>query len=407
MTKVKVAVVSPFIDKRHGTERRVAEYVSRLADDFEIHVYSQRVEHVDFSKIVWHHIPEVPGPHLVQYLFWFIANHLWRWWDRSFGGLNYDLLYSPGINCLDADVVTVHIVFDEFYRRVRDDLRLRQNPVRSWPRLIHRRLYYSLIRALERWIYPKSSLVVGVVSQKVAEELRRLFKRTDQSRVVYQGIDFEVFNPEARLLSRPEMRRRFGLADGEFVLLVIGNGWKNKGLHCVLEAMARLNELPLKLIVVGKDDRAPFEHAIERLGLKDRVCFLLPSPDVMQFYAAADLYVGPSLQDSFALPPSEAMACGLPVITSVANGGAEIMTNGMDGLVLQDPRDVEELARLIRCVVQDRELQLGLSQNASVTARQYSWERSTNEMRRLFQDAIERKTGHTRATIDSLGNCSL
>src|SRR5712692_5535375 len=191
MTKVKVAVVSPFIDKRHGTERRVAEYVSRLADDFEIHVYSQRVEQVDFSKIVWHHIPEVPGPHLVQYLCWFIANHLWRWWDRSFGGLNYDLLYSPGINCLDADVVTVHIVFDEFYRRVRDDLRLRQNPVRSWPRLIHRRLYYSLIRALERWIYPKSSLVVGVVSQKVAEELRRLFKRTDQSRVVYQGIDFE------------------------------------------------------------------------------------------------------------------------------------------------------------------------------------------------------------------------
>jgi UDP-glucose:(heptosyl)LPS alpha-1,3-glucosyltransferase len=254
-------------------------------------------------------------------------------------------------------------------------------------------MYYGLIRALERRIYPKSSIVVGVVSQKVAEELRRLFKRNNQIRVIYQGIDFEVFNPEARLRGRQEMRRKFDLAGREFVLLLIGNGWKNKGLHCVLEAMARLKELSLKLMVVGRDDRVPFEEAIKRLGLKDRVCFLLPSPDVMQFYAAADLYVGPSLQDSFALPPSEAMACGLPVITSVANGGAEIMTDGMDGLILQDPRDAEELARLIQCVVQDRELRLRLGRNALATARRYSWEQSTKEMRHLFQDAIGRKAG--------------
>ena len=393
MNKFRVAVVSPFIDKRHGTERRVAEYLSRLASDYEIHVYSQWIEQVDLSKIVWHRIPRIRGPHLVRYLWWFVSNHLWRWWDRWFRQLHYDLIYSPGINCLDPDVVTVHIVFSEFYRRVRDDLRLKWNPLRSWPRLIHRRMYYGLIRALERRIYPKPSIVVGVVSQKVAEEVRRLFKRNDQIRVVYQGIDFEVFNPEARLRGRQEMRRKFCLAEREFVLLLIGNGWKNKGLHCVLEAMARLKELSLKLMVVGRDDRVPFEEAIKRLGLKDRVCFLLPSPDVMQFYAAADLYVGPSLQDSFALPPSEAMACGLPVITSVANGGAEIMTDGVDGLILQNPRDAKELARLIQCVVQDRELRLRLGRNALATARRYSWEQSTEEMRHLFQDAIGRKAG--------------
>jgi len=141
-------------------------------------------------------------------------------------------------------------------------------------------------------------------------------------------------------------------------------------------------------------------------AVKDRVRFLLPSPDVMQFYAAADLYVGPSLQDSFALPPSEAMACALPVITSVANGGAEIMTNGVDGLIVQNPRDAEELARLIQCVIKDPELRLRLGQNALATARQYSWERSTNEMRHLFQDAIERKTGPNRGAIRNLPNCA-
>src|SRR5207245_1497396 len=70
MPKCQLAVVSPFIDKRHGTERRVAECISRLADQYEIHVYSMRVEDMDLSKIVWHRIPLLPGPHLFNYLWW-------------------------------------------------------------------------------------------------------------------------------------------------------------------------------------------------------------------------------------------------------------------------------------------------------------------------------------------------
>ena len=81
MPRPRIAVVSPFIDKRHGTERRVAECVQRLAGEYEIHVYSNRVEDVDLDKITWHRIPALPGPHLFGYLWWFLANHLWRWRD--------------------------------------------------------------------------------------------------------------------------------------------------------------------------------------------------------------------------------------------------------------------------------------------------------------------------------------
>ena len=59
-----LAVVSPFLDKRHGTERRVVEWVSQLAGEFEIHVYSQRVEGIDLSSFTWHHVPKLPGPDL-------------------------------------------------------------------------------------------------------------------------------------------------------------------------------------------------------------------------------------------------------------------------------------------------------------------------------------------------------
>src|SRR5690348_152197 len=102
MPKPRIAVVSRFIDKRHGTERRVAESVQRLASDYEIHLYSNRVEDVELSKITWHRIPALPGPHLFGYLWWLLANHIWRWRDRRFRGLAPALVYSPGINCLDA-----------------------------------------------------------------------------------------------------------------------------------------------------------------------------------------------------------------------------------------------------------------------------------------------------------------
>jgi hypothetical protein len=135
-SKPILAVVSPFIDKRHGTERRVAEWTSRLTDDYDVHVYSQRVEDLDLSKLTWHRIPKFPGPHLGNFLWWLAANHVWRWWDRAFRGIGHDLVFTAGTNCFDADAISIHIVFAEFVRQVRPELLFSRNPVRSWPRLL-------------------------------------------------------------------------------------------------------------------------------------------------------------------------------------------------------------------------------------------------------------------------------
>lgn len=126
MSRRRIAVVSPFIDKHHGTERRVAEFVSRLADEYEFHIYSNRVEDVDLGRVVWHRIPALRGPHLVGYLWWLAANRICRWRDRV-KGIVPDVVYSPGINCLDADAISVHILFSGFYRSMEDQLRLGRN----------------------------------------------------------------------------------------------------------------------------------------------------------------------------------------------------------------------------------------------------------------------------------------
>jgi UDP-glucose:(heptosyl)LPS alpha-1,3-glucosyltransferase len=387
MSKVRIAVVSPFIDKRHGTERRVAECIQRLAGEYDIHVYSNRVEDVNLDKITWHRIPSLPGPHLVAYLWWFAANHLWRWRDRHLNGSTPNLVYSPGINCLDADVVSVHAVFARLRESVREEVSLIRNPTVTWPQIIHRRLYYRLISFLEGLIYPRTNKLLAVVSQKVAAELDRYFGRRDNVRVVYGGLDTARFNPERRKLLRCEGRANFGLADNDFALLLIGNGWKNKGLASLLEAVGRLQEPRLVVLVVGRDNPLPYQAAIERNQLDKRVRFLASRPDVEIFYAAADAYIGPSLEDAFAQPPAEAMACGLPVITSRNNGGCEIISNGLDGIIVEDPKDDKALAGWIRRLLDDPGFRSCLGANAAETARKFTWENNAAAMKALFEEA--------------------
>ena len=413
---MRLAVVSPFIDKRHGTERCVAEQVERLAREYgyEIHIYSQRVEDVEGvvtrektapeapqgrGHIVWHRIPDIPGPHILKYLWWFVANHLWRWWDQRVRGIRYDLVYSPGINCLDVDVVAVHIVFAEFYRRVREDLRLTRNPVRSWPRLLHRHLYYRLIMALEERVYPRPEVNIAAVSGLTAREVVHHYRAfRDDVRVVHNSVDLERFTPEKRQQRRGEARQQLGLLPSHLGLILVGNDWKKKGLETLILA---LSSLPAEVValVVGRDDPAPFLPLLKRSGTEARVRFLPPRPDVEFYYAAADVYVGPSLHDSFALPPLEAMACGLPVVTSINNGGAEIITHGVDGFVLRDARDPEELAHIIAHLYEDPDLRQRIGENAARTARAYTWEKNAKQMHALFTEVLARKRGHGSSAV--------
>ena len=128
-----------------------------------------------------------------------------------------------------------------------------------------------------------------------------------------------------RLISA-SARSQFGISANEFVFLLIGNDWKKKGLDTLLEAFALCGDLPARLLVVGTDSQENYSKQTQTLQLGSRVSFLVPSKDVLQFYAAADAYVGPSLEDAYGLPILESMACGLPVIASL-NAGASDFEN--------------------------------------------------------------------------------
>lgn len=385
---MRIAVITPFLDRSHGTERCIIEQLERIpAGLAEVHVYAQRIEdlrnvtHYQAGKqahsgtLVWHKVRSIPGPHLLQYVFWFVANGCQRRRDGKHHDLKYDLVYSPGINAMDADAIAAHIVFHEFHRQVLPQLSFRKTALSSWPRLAHRKLYYRLIMSLEKRIYAGSNVSLAAVSALLAGKMEKYFQCQDV-RVIQHGVDTEQLSGANRLQRRSVARENFGLRTHDFAFLLVGNDWKIKGLDALLGALTELRDLPWKLLVVGSDAQGPYKKALSETGMLDRVSFLQPSRDVMQFYAAADAYAGPSLEDSYGLPVLEAMACGLPVVVSSRAGVSEIIRDGTNGVILRDPERVQEIAGVLRKLMSDPGFCRTLGAEAERTAREHDWDRN-------------------------------
>jgi glycosyltransferase involved in cell wall biosynthesis len=390
LPRPRISVVSPFLDKQHGTELCVAEQIERLSATYDIHLYSERVSGVDLSGITWHRVWVPPGPHLLRFVWWFFANHFYRWQDRRLRRLNPELVYSPGVNCVDADLIGVHIVFAKMRRELAGELRLMRNPRRAWPVILHRRAYYLLIDRLEHLLYGRSRVALAAVSRLVAHDIGEFHGRKNNVSVIYHGIDTAKFSVCRRQELRPAARTALGLSENTFAVLLIGNDWKKKGLSCLLEAAGQLHNPQLRILVAGTDSQTPYQSPISRLGLAQQVTFLPIRKDVEFYYAAADAYVGPSLEDAFSLPPAEAMACGLPVVTTRLAGVSEIIHHGIDGLILENPGDAGLLAQWLGRLMTDRDWHKSLGDAAAQTAKQYTWARNAEQLRELFEQVRQR-----------------
>jgi len=398
---LRLAVVSPFVDRRNGTERALAEVLERLArnERCEIHLYAQRVQDLalapprvarsqDSGAIIWHKVPALPGPHLFQFLAWLFLNSICRAWDRWIHGLRFDLLLSPGINCLDADVVIVHALFRRLQDLANDEVHDSARP--QFLRRLHRRAYYALLAGLERRIYANPKVSLAAVSQRTAALLADYFHRQDV-RVIPNGVNTAQFSPPARLALRAGARRRRAIQDTDLVLLLIGNDWRVKGLETVLGALSSLRELPILVIAAGDDSPSPFFEIAMSLGISGRCRFEPSRQDALDFYAAADLYVSPSHEDSFGLPVAEAMACGLPAITSIFAGVSSLLHDGVDSFILRDPHDATTLATMIRTLYEKAEWRSRMGQAAAKAALQWTWDRNAADVWQLLQHAAGKK----------------
>jgi UDP-glucose:(heptosyl)LPS alpha-1,3-glucosyltransferase len=203
------------------------------------------------------------------------------------------------------------------------------------------------VRIEERALAPGAYVKVVANSAMVERDVTaRMGVPAEAIEVVHNGVDVERFRPELRASEGQRVRAEAGLAEGERALLFLGSGFARKGLDRLLAAFALLapDRPTWRLVVVGYD-RAPAVWRVraQALGIADKVRFLGGRRDAEACYAAADLYCLPTRYDPFANSTVEALASGLPVLTTDTNGGAEVIRTGESGEVLPGDADAERL----------------------------------------------------------------
>ena len=224
----------------------------------------------------------------------------------------------------------------------------------SWQRL---RLKLSISHRFRLW-HERRALVTQarfvVPSETARSDLREAYgDLADGVEVIHNGVDLDRFHPRGRQLFFEEERSKLGLRPEELVLLFVGSDFWRKGLDTLLRAIARLEQAgdadDLRVLVLGADRRQPrYEGLADELGLRHRVTFLRRHDSPEKVYAASDLLVLPTRHDPFANVTLEALACGLPVITSAANGAIEVIGDCPAVVVLPDVEDDAALADAAR-----------------------------------------------------------
>jgi UDP-glucose:(heptosyl)LPS alpha-1,3-glucosyltransferase len=164
---------------------------------------------------------------------------------------------------------------------------------------------------------------------------------------LFNGTDLVAFDPSRHLGGRQAIRKRFKIPQDATVALMIAQHFERKGLAEVIAAAANLAKPSLTaaptILVVGQDDPNRSRELAKRLGVIDKMIFAGQTDRVADFYAAGDFFVLPTRHDSCSLVVLEALAMGLPVISTVFNGACEIMKDGEHGFVLANPADVPAL----------------------------------------------------------------
>jgi len=190
--------------------------------------------------------------------------------------------------------------------------------------------------------------IVLCLSHYVMTNLRRHFTLpSEQLATLFNAVDLARFDRERAPQAGEELRTRLAIGPDKIVALMISNDFERKGLREAIEAVGKAADPRLRLIVVGKQNPRPYRAMAAALA-PEKILFVGQAGDPCPFYRAADFFLLPTRHDPCSLVVLEALAMGLPVISTVFNGACEIMTDGREGFVLRDPTDIVTLADSVK-----------------------------------------------------------
>ena len=374
---MKIAVIRQKFVNYGGAEQFVSEYTTHLANTgHEIHIFANQWAQSNHPNIRVRHVRAIQLNSFLRTLSfaWFalqavrsesfdIVQSHERIWRQD--------LYRAGDGC-HREWLERRACYLPFVKR----LYLRFN------------LFHQLILKLEKIIFESGQCKkIIAISEMVKRDILKHYQLPeDRVEVVYNGVRLDRFHPDNRNRFRSEMRERFKISDGEVVVLFVGSGFERKGLEYLVKAVQYLERKNWRLVLVGKGNWERYLSFASKENQR-KIIYLDPIDAIEKLYAAADLFVLPSIYEPFGNANLQALASGLPIITSRNCGAAEIITPKKEGIVLAEPSDAKAIAEAIDYLM-DSKIRETMGQSARLLAEKFTQERNAAEMLNIYQKLI-------------------
>jgi UDP-glucose:(heptosyl)LPS alpha-1,3-glucosyltransferase len=383
---MRIALIRQRYNAFGGAERFVESALEALLErDVAITLYTREWPQTRLALIE----PSIVDP--------FFVGNLWRDWGfqrgvcKAVSHARLDLVQSHERLCC-CDIFRagdgVHAVW--LRERARGASWLKRlgvmlDPHHRWLLGMERRMFAS------PWL---SAVICN--SNMVRDDIREHFGIADAKlHVIYNSVDSDAFAP-ASADARAAARERLKLPADATVFALVGSGLARKGAATAIRALV---EMPAstQLVIVGADKHLRrYAALVRKLGLRGRVALAGPQLDVKPYYAAADAFVLPTIYDPCPNAALEAMACGLPIITSDKCGAAELAREHDAGLVC-DARDVDALRAHMR-TLQDPQTRARMGANARAAMLPLSPSAMTLKLVLLYKELLAASVAHRRPT---------
>lgn len=354
-----------------------ANVCKKLADTgHEVHIFTRHTD-MEMDRI---HVHQIKSKYIFSPLKLIAFNNKVNIKLRN---ENFDLVYSL-CHVYPVDIYRVGDGIHKHWMRI------------QYPNIIIRMLKYLIspvhltMNYLESHIFMPSNCKFFIAnSTLVKNQITEYFHIADEKiKVIYNGVNHAVFNPDVKTF-RKSLRENLDIKTDEFVLLFISNNWERKGLSTIIRSIPETGINKIRLVIVGRGKKTRYRSLARHLKINsDRLIFTGHKKNICEYYSLADVFILPSRYEPFSNVCLEAMACGLPVITTKTNGASELIRTGENGFILNDWQDYKSLSETIKRL-SDSSISKLISSNAVETAKEYTWERHIDEINCVFDKFIK------------------
>lgn len=381
---MKIALVRKEFNELHGGAERYAVNLARglAALGHDVHVFCGKSSMKEKSNITVHEVLYLKTPSPVKNL--------------SFSKNSAKLIAEENFDIVNG----LAQIFPQDIYRVGDPLHVNclktfyPNPLKKVINYLNPR--HLALLYIEKNIFKQGNYKRIITNSHMSKaQVSHYYNVPEEKiKVVHNGVDLNKFNSDEKLGLRKSIRKNLGIKKDETVLFFAGNDFKRKGLQFAMQCAANLIKkgLKVKLLIAGRQKSGPYLRLVRKNGYVNNILFLGHVEKIESVFCASDMFILPTFYDPFSNVCLEAMACGLPVITTRLNGAAEIIEDKVSGIVVDSPWQLEEMIAGVSSVIENNSCGLKeMSEKALLAARQNPVEKNISETEKVYLEVMKEK----------------